>query len=70
MALNDITYIRKSLGSYNEFAKQKLQYKARRERLYKQLDSVKGGKGRKDKLKALDQFKENEKNFSKTDNHF
>ena len=70
MALNDITYIRKSLGSYNEFAKQKLQYKARRERLYKQLDSVKGGKGRKDKLKALDQFKEKEKNFAKTYNHF
>lgn len=70
MALNDITYIRKGLGSYEEFAKQRNQYKSRRFRLQKQLKAVKGGKGRRDKLKALDSFKEKEKNFAKNYNHF
>lgn len=70
MAVNDAPYIRRRLGSYSEFAKQKAQYKSRRERLNKQLNAAKGGKGRKDKLKALDRFKEKESNFSKTYNHF
>lgn len=70
MSLNDVGYIRKRLGSYTEFAKQKAQYKARRDRLYSQLAAVKGGKGRNEKLKALDQFKEKESNFTKTYNHF
>lgn len=70
MTLSDDTCVRKSLGSYSEFEKIKLQYKSRRERLYRQLESVKGGKGRKDKLKAMDTFKEKERNFSKTYNHF
>ncbi|WP_300902212.1 transposase [uncultured Clostridium sp.] len=70
MSINDAPYIRRRLGSYSEFAKQKAQYKNRRERLSKQLNAVKGGKGRKDKLKALESFKEKESNFSKTYNHF
>lgn len=70
MSLSDIPYIRKSLGSYAEFAKQKAQFKDRRKRLYKQLDGTKGGRGRKDKLKAMDSFKEKERNFAKNYNHF
>lgn len=70
MALNDEIYIRKALGSFEEFAKQRSQYKSRRYRLQKQLKAVKGGKGRRDKLKALDRFKEKEKNFAKNYNHF
>ncbi len=70
MALNDEIYIRKTLGSLEEFAKQRSQYKSRRFRLQKQLKAVKGGKGRRDKLKALDRFKEKEKNFAKNYNHF
>lgn len=70
MSLNDIAYIKKSLGSYTEFAKQKAQFKSRRNRLHKQLEATSGGRGRKDKLKALDSFREKESNFAKTYNHF
>ncbi len=70
MSINDNSYIKKSLGSYSEFAKVRKQFKERRNRLYKQLEACKGGRGRKDKLKAMNQFKEKEKNFAKTYNHF
>ena len=68
--LNDNTFIKKSIGSYNEFFKVRSQFKARRERLYKQLESSKGGKGRKHKLKSTMQFRDKEKNFARTYNHF
>ena len=70
ICLNDNTFIKKSIGSYNEFFKVRSQFKARRERLYKQLESSKGGKGRKHKLKAIMQFRDKEKNFARTYNHF
>lgn len=70
MSVNTISYIKKSLGSYSEFTKVRLQFKDRRNRLYKQLEASKGGKGRKDKLKAMEQFRDKEKNFAKTYNHF
>ena len=70
ICLNDNTFIKKSIGSYNEFFKVRSQFKARRERLYKQLESSNGGKGRKHKLKATMQFRDKEKNFARTYNHF
>lgn len=70
ICLNDNTFIKKSIGSYNEFFKVRSQFKARRERLYKQLESSKGGKGRKHKLKSTMQFRDKEKNFARTYNHF
>lgn len=70
ICLNDNTFIKKSIDSYNEFFKVRSQFKARRERLYKQLESSNGGKGRKHKLKATIQFRDKEKNFARTYNHF
>lgn len=69
-SISDCTYKRKAFGTFEEFAKVREQFKARRNRLYKQLEASRGGRGRKDKLKAMDQFREKEKNFAKTYNHF
>lgn len=69
-SISDSNYIRKSFGTFEEFAKVRSQFKARRIRLSKQLQASKGGKGRKDKLKAREQLRDKEKNFAKTYNHF
>ena len=69
-SISDNSYIRKSFGTFEEFAKNRQQFKARRIRLQKQLQACKGGKGRKDKLKAMNQLRDKEKNFAKTYNHF
>ena len=70
MSISDEAYIRKGLGTFKECAKTRMQFKERRTRLQKQLSLSKGGKGRKDKLKALERFKEKESNFNKTYNHY
>lgn len=69
VCLSDDTYKRQGLGSYEDFFKVRQQMKARREKLYKQLKLVKGGKGREKKLNAIKQFKEKERNYAKTYNH-
>ena len=69
-SISDNSYIRRSFGTFEEFAKNRQQFKARRIRLQKQLQACKGGKGRKDKLKAMNQLRDKEKNFAKTYNHF
>ena len=69
-SISDNSYIRKSFGTFEEFAKNRQQFKARRTRLQKQLQACKGGKGRKDKLKAMNQLRDKEKNFARTYNHF
>lgn len=69
-SISDNSYIRKSFGTSEEFAKVRSQFKARRIRLSKQLQASRGGKGRKDKLKAREQLRDKEKNFAKTYNHF
>lgn len=69
-AISDSTYIRKGFGTFAEFAKVRQQFKDRRIRLQKQLQACKGGKGRKDKLKAREQLRDKERNFAKTYNHF
>ena len=69
-SISDNSYKRRSFGTFEEFAKNRQQFKARRIRLKKQLQACKGGKGRKDKLKAMNQLRDKEKNFAKTYNHF
>lgn len=70
ISISDEAYIRKGLGTFKECAKTRMQFKARRTRLQKQLTLSKGGKGRKDKLKALNSLKDKESNFNKTYNHY
>jgi transposase, IS605 OrfB family, central region len=70
MYIGDKPYIEKTLGDFSEFSKLRLQFKARRKRLYKQLKYSKGGRGKKDKFKSIEQFREKQRNFIKTYNHF
>lgn len=67
--LSDDTYIRRGFGSYEDFKRVRDQFAKRRRQLQKALVMVKGGKGRAKKLKAMEQFREKERNFAKTYNH-
>lgn len=69
MCLGDDTYKRQSVGTALELIKQREQFRNRRQRLQSQLVLVKGGRGRKDKLKALDKLKDKERRFANTYNH-
>jgi IS605 OrfB family transposase len=69
VCLNDETYIRQSIGDYDDFFKVRTQMRARKFRLQRNLTSAKGGNGRKRKLQALHRFKEKESQFAKTYNH-
>ena len=69
VCLSDDTYVRKGIGSIEDFLKVRTQFQKRRRVLNQSLVMAKGGKGRKKKLKALNQFKEKERNFAKTYNH-
>ena len=69
-ALNDSDYIRQRTGDIEDFLKVRTQLQFRRKRLQRVLKSAKGGKGRGKKLKALERFREHEKNFAKTYNHY
>lgn len=67
--VSDNTYVRKSIGSIDEFLKVRVQFDKRRKRIQQQLQNVKGGRGRADKLKALDRFRDSERNWVKNYNH-
>ena len=69
VCLSDDTYVRKGIGSIEDFLKVRTQLQKRRRVLNQSLVMAKGGKGRKKKLKALESFKEKERNFAKTYNH-
>lgn len=69
-ALSDSDYIRKGIGSIDDFLKVRLQMQKRRRNLQRALKSARGGHGREKKLSALNQFTNKEKNFAKTYNHF
>ena len=69
VCLSDDTYVRKGIGSIEDFLKVRTQFQKRRRVLNQSLVMAKGGKGRKKKLKALESFKEKERNFAKTYNH-
>ena len=68
-SLNDNPYIRQALGSKEDFLRVRQQMQNRRNKLQKDLNMTKGGKGRKKKLQALDRLKESEKNFVRTYSH-
>ena len=68
-SLNDDIYIRQSFGNVLELAKAKKQFKERRARIYKQMSNVKGGKGRKKKMKAADNLSNKERRFTQNYNH-
>lgn len=69
VCLNDDTYKRESIGNALELIKQREQFRERRTRTQQMLKNVKGGKGRRKKLKAMDHLKDKERNFAKTYNH-
>lgn len=69
VSISDNIQIKKGFGCYEEFARTKQQFKARKTRLYKQRELAKGGKGRKKKMKSLDELAAKESNFAKTYNH-
>lgn len=69
VCLSDNIYIRSGFGSANDFFRIRQQMKSRRRSLYKSLSLVKGGKGRKKKLQAINSLRDKERNFAKTYNH-
>ncbi|NFE80035.1 IS200/IS605 family element transposase accessory protein TnpB [Clostridium sporogenes] len=70
VALNDTKYIRKAIGSIDDFLKVRTQMQSRVRKLQKSLQTARGGKGRNKKMKALDRFREKERNFARNYNHF
>lgn len=68
-ALNNNMYVRESIGSYDEFTRQRTKIQAERRRITKSLKDCKGGHGRKKKLAHLDKITLHEREFAKTYNH-
>lgn len=60
---------RMSIGSREEFLNQRLYIQRRKRELQRALKWTKGGKGRKKKLKALENIQQRERNFVNTKNH-
>lgn len=69
VSISDNPYVRQGFGSYDEFARVRQQFKKRKQRLYKQRELAKGGKGRNKKLHSLDYLAKKEGDFAKTYNH-
>ena len=68
-ALNTNNYVRKSIGSKDDFLRVRTQIQNQRRRLQSNLKMNNGGHGRKKKLQSMDRFSEYEKNWVKTYNH-
>lgn len=68
--LNNNGYIKKSIGSKDEFLRIRTQMQSQRRRLQKVLKSTSGGHGRIKKMQAIDRISERERNFVKNYNHF
>ena len=69
-AVNFSEKIRKSVGNKEDFLNQRLKLQKQKRILQKNLASCKGGRGRKAKLKKLEDLRARESNFAKTYNHF
>lgn len=67
--LNTNSYAREYIGSKDDFLRVRTQIANERKRVQKNLKMIKGGHGRKKKLKALNRFTSKEKNFVQTYNH-
>lgn len=57
------------IGDIQDFLRVRTQLQSRKKRLQKSLTLTSGGKGRKNKLKALNNIKDKERNFVKSYNH-
>ena len=69
ICLNDDTYKREHIGNIDDFLRIREQMQDRRRKLQHDLKFIKGGKGKKKKLQALDRLRGKEKNFATTYNH-
>lgn len=69
-ALNNNEYIRKSIGSKDDFLRIRTQIQSQRRRSQKSLTATNGGHGRNKKLQALNRLSNRERNFVKTYNHY
>lgn len=67
--LNINSYAREYIGSKDDFLRVRTQISNERKRVQKNLKMIKGGHGRKKKMKSLDRFTLKEKNFVQTYNH-
>ena len=68
-ALNTNDYVRKSIGSKDDFLRVRTQIQNQRRRLQSNLKMTNGGHGRKKKMQAMNKFSKYEKNWVKTYNH-
>lgn len=69
-ALNVNDYVKKSIGSKDDFLRVRTKIQGQRRRLQKNLNQTRGGNGRTKKLKNLDKFKAKETHFAQQYNHF
>lgn len=69
-ALNTNDYVKKSIGSKDDFLKVRTKIRNQRRRLQTSLNMSNGGHGRKKKMKPLDRFKDYETNWVQNYNHF
>lgn len=69
-ALNINDYVKKSIGSKDDFLRVRTRIQAQRRRLQKNLNQTSGGHGRIKKLKTLDKFQAKETHFAQQYNHF
>ena len=68
-ALNTNNYVRKSIGSKDDFLRVRTQIQNQRRRLQSNLKMTNGGHGRKKKMKPMDKFTKYEKHWVQTYNH-
>lgn len=68
-ALNNDTWSRLSIGSIDDFLRERTKIKAQRRRLQSGLKYSNGGHGRAKKLQAMDRYSEYERNWVKNYNH-
>ena len=68
-ALNNDMYKRESIGSYDDFIRERTKIQAERRRVTSHLKMTSGGHGRKKKLAHLDKITLHEREFAKTYNH-
>lgn len=65
-ALNNNLYVRKSIGSKDDFLRVRTKLQSQRKRLQKSLANTSGGHGREKKLKSLERMKKTEAHFVET----
>lgn len=69
-AVNINDYARKSIGSVDDFLRQRTKIQNQKRKIQKNLIQVKGGHGRKKKLSHLEKLRKNEEHWVRTYNHF